>query len=343
MDEEKVLDISWGTIIKIAIAFFCFYIIYLIRDVLIWFVFAIIISVLFNPAIDFLQKKRIPRIFATIFIYVAFFGIFGFLIYLIAPLFVLEIQQFTQLFPQYFGKIAPPLKGLGISAFESFEVFTKSFQDWLSKASSNIFSAIASIFGGIFSTFTIFTLALFISLEENGIEKVIGLLSPKNKEAYILGLWKRCRNQVAGWFGSRILGAFFVGLLTFLACDIFNIKYAVSFGFLAGVFDIVPILGPVVSGIIIVMFSALDSFRKAIFIFIAFLLIQQIESNIIVPILTRKFIGLPAVLVLLSVIVGGRLWGFLGAILAIPIAGIIYEFLRDFLRKRKEEKAIVLE
>jgi len=336
MNNGRTLDITWGTILKIATAFICFYFIYLMKDILIWLIFALIISVLFNPAINFLQKRKFPRILATILIYVSIFGILGFLIYLMAPVFISEIQQFTQLFPQYFEKVAPPLKGLGIEAFENFEVFTEAFQGWLLRASSSIFNAISAIFGGIFSTVTIFAIAIFLSLEEKGVERAIGLLSPKKSEAYILNLWGRCQSKVSGWFGARILSCIFVGLTAFLACYLFNLKYAASFGFLAGILDIIPIIGPIVAGIIIVIFTALDSWLKALFILIAFILIQQIEGNILTPVLTKKFVGLPPVLVLIALMIGGKFWGILGAILAIPLAGIIYEFIRNFLKKRKE-------
>lgn len=342
MNNEKTLDISWGAILKIAIAFLCFYILYLIKDILIWTIFALIISVLFSPAIDFLQRRRIPRPLATTLIYTAIFGVFGFLIYLIAPAFVSEIQKFTQLFPQYFEKLAPPLKGLGVEAFESFEDFTKAFQDWLIQASSSIFGAIASIFGGIFSTLTIFAIAIFLSLEEKGIERAIGLISPKKYEAYFLDLWQKSQTKVSGWFGSRIFSCLFVGLMTFVAGEILAIKYALSFGILAGITNIIPIFGPIVAGIIIFVLTVLDSWWKAMLILIIFILIQQIEGNILTPILTKKFVGLPPVLVLISLMIGGKLWGIMGAILAIPLAGIVYEFLRDFLMKRKEEKTLIL-
>ena len=341
MNSERTLDISWGTILKIAITFFCFYLIYLVRDILIWTIFALIISLLFNPAINFLQRRKIPRLASTILIYFGIFGIFSLLIYYIFPPVISETQQLLQLFPQYFEKISPPLKGLGIEAFESFEVFTKVFQDWLVRASSSIFSAIASIFGGIFSTLTIFTIAIFLSLEEKGMERVIGLLSPKKYEAHVLGLFEKCQNKVSGWFGAKIIGCIFVGFLSFLACYLFNIKYAISFGFLSGILDIIPIIGPLIAGVIIFVFSALSSYFKALFILIAFILIHQIEGNILTPILAKKFVGLPPVLVLIALMIGGKLWGILGAILAIPLAGIIYEFLRDLLEKRKEKPPII--
>lgn len=339
MNQSRVLDISWETILKIAIAFFTLYLLYLLKDILVWFVFGLIISVLFNPAIDFLQKRRLPRVLATILIYVILFGVLGFLIYSIAPLFVSESQQFSKLFPDYFKKISPPLKGLGIEAFESFESFSRTFEEGLIKASANIFSALGTAFGGILSAVSIFTIALFLSLEEKGLDKMIAILSPKRYEAMVLALWSRSQKKVSGWFAARLLCSLFVGLTTFLACYVLSIKYAVSFSFLAGILNIIPIFGPVITAAVIGLLVVLSSWTKALFFLVAFLIIQQIEGNILSPILTRKFIGMPPVLVLVSVMAGATLWGVMGALLAIPIAGILFEFLRDFLKKRKEEKA----
>jgi len=338
MNQSRVLDISWGTILKLTVAFFTLYLLYLIRDILVWVVFGLILSVLFNPAVDFLSRKYFPRVLATILVYVLVFGILGFLIYSTAPLFVSEIQQFSQMFPEYFEKISPFLEGLGIEAFENFDSFSQAFEQGLTKASTNIFSALGAIFGGIFSTITIFTIALFLSLEEKGIDRVIGILSPKRYEAFVLSLWARSQKKVSGWFGARILCCLFVGLMTFVTCYVLNIKYALSFGFLAGILNIIPIIGPIITGIILTVLVALTSWTKAMFLLIAFLIIQQVEGNILNPVLTKKFIGLPPVLVLVSVMAGAKLWGVMGALLAIPIAGIMYEFLRDFLKKRKEEK-----
>jgi len=344
MNGDKVLDISWGTILKISLAFLIFYIIYLVKDILVWFIFALIISVLFNPAVTFLQRIKVPRILAVIFIYVAIFGILGLLVYWMAPVFFSEIQQFSQLFPQYFEKIAPPLRDLGVEAFENMESFSQALGSILQKASSDILSALAVFFGGVGSTIFVLSIALFLSLEGKWVERVIGLLSPRKYEAYVLALWERSQTKVAGWFGSRILLALFVGVAVFIMLHLFNVEYALSLALLAGVLDFIPVLGPVFAGAVAFIFMALDSWVKAIFVLIGFVLIQQIEGNILSPILTRKFVGLPPVLVLLSLAIGAKLLGILGAVLAIPLAGIIFEFLRDFLRKKKEEKekALVL-
>ena len=337
MNGEKVLDISWGTILKIGIALFCFYIIFLVRDILIWVIFALIISVLFNPGINFLTRLRIPRVLSVTFVYLAVFGLLGLLIYSVLPMFVSEIQQFSQLFPQYFEKISPPLRELGIEAFESMESFTQALGVVFQKASTNILSALAIIFGGIGSTIFVLAIALFLSLEEKGVERVLGILSPKQYEAYIISLWERSQTKVAGWFGARLLTCLFVGIAVFISLKLFNVKYAFILALLAGVLDFIPVLGPIIAGLIAFIFVVLESWWKALLILVVFVLIQQIEGNILTPALTKKFVGLPPVLVLISLAIGGKLLGILGAILAIPLAGVIYEFLKDFLQKKKEE------
>ena len=342
MNGEKILDISLGAIFRFALLFLIFYTLFSIKSILILIIFALIISILFNPAIDFLIKRRFPRIAAAILIYFIIFGVIGGFMYSIASALKDEIVQFIQFFPQYYDRVSPLLKWVGLDIPENFVGFIEFIQNWLGKSSKGILSALSAIFGGIFSTITIFSIALFLSLEEKGIEKMIFLLFPKRYEAQALNIWERVNRKVAGWFGARIIASFLVALGTFIACKILAVKYAISLGLLAGITNIVPIVGPIIAGAIIALFAFLDSWTKSLFILIIFILIQQVEGNIISPILTRKFIGIPPVLVLIALLVGGKLWGVLGAILAIPLAGVIFEFLNDFLKKRKEEKPAVL-
>jgi len=343
MNNEKILDISWGTLSKVGVAFFAFYVIYLIRDILIWFIFALIISILLTPVIDFLQRKRIPRIVSSTFILIFIFSILGISIYLIAfflsqnfDSLVDSINKMLVSFTQRLEEFAPFLKELGGEAFESPEAFTKSIEGWLDRASGSIISAIEAIFGGIFAAITIFTLAVFFSLEEKGIERAIRILFPKKKEEEALNIWKSCQLKISGWFGARILACFFVGIFSYIALRIFGINHSFILALFAGVTNIIPVAGPIIAGVVIALIAALDSLWMAAIILLAFIIIQQIESDILMPILAKKFIGLPPALVLISLLIGGKLWGILGAILIIPLAGIIFEFTRDYLKKRKE-------
>jgi len=149
--QEKILDISWGTILKLAVAGLTIYVLFLVRDILVWVLFGLIISILFDPAIDFLQRRKIPRPLGVIGVYSVTFGILALIIWSIAPFFVNEIQRFSQLFPQYFDTLSPALRGLGISAFTDAQSFFDAMSLGVEKIAGNIFSALFVVFGGIFS------------------------------------------------------------------------------------------------------------------------------------------------------------------------------------------------
>ncbi len=340
MNSQKILDISWETIFKISIAIIVFYLLFAIRDIFVWFIFALIISVLFNPAIEFLYRKlRIPRIIAVVFIYVGILGIFSLLVYLIVPLFSHEIREFVKVLPLYFEKISPPLKGLGFSAFSDFETFVQSFGSTLEKMANNIMNVLFTFFGGVSTTLFVITTAFFLSAEKSLAERVIFLIFPKKYEAQALTIWGDVRNKVAGWFGARILACLFVGVAAYITFVLFNVNYPFTLALLAGALNFIPYIGAAITGVLLFLILFPISILKAVFVLIAFVLIQQVEGNIVSPILMKKITGLPPALVIVSLVIGGKLWGVLGAILVIPLAGIIFEFTKEFLQKKKEQEA----
>ncbi len=335
---ERVLDISWGTIVKLAVAGFLVYVVFLIRDILVWVLFGIILSVLFDPLIDFLQKRRIPRLVSTIGVYLIIFGVLTFLVYATIPLFVGELNRFSQSFPSYFQElISPPLRGLGVAAFANAQSFLDAIGKGLEKTASNAMNVLFTIFGSIFATIFVLSVGIFLSIENKPIERTIHILFPRKYEELALDLWSRSQRKVSRWFFSRIISSLFVMVATYIALLLFDVRYPVSLSILAGVFNFVPVVGPLISGFLIALMVVLDSFLQAIFVVLAFILIQQIEENAIMPLLSRKLIGLPPALVIISLAIGARFWGIMGAVLAIPLAGILFEFLRDFFKKHKEE------
>lgn len=339
MANGSTLDISIGSVLKIGMVVLAFYVLYLIKDILALVFFALIISILFDPAIDFLQKYKVPRALGTAFLYLSFFILVGGFFYSTANSFFSEIDSFSQMIQGYFQQAYPFLKDLKLDQFQNFEVFRQYLQNWAVTASSNIPSAAATLFGGFFSMITIFTISIFLSVEEKSTEKFIYLVSPRGYEDYICNLFSNVKAKVAAWFGSRVIGCIFVGILTFIMLWAFHLEGALTLALFAAVTNIIPIAGPLIAGAAMGMFALIESQPiEVVLILAGFTLIQQIEGNILTPLITKKMVGMPPVLVIVSLLVGARLWGTLGAILVIPMAGIIYESLREFLLKRKEDR-----
>ena len=336
--ESKKTEISWESILKIGLMVVGLYVLFIVKDILIWFIFALVISILFNPFIDFIQRRKVPRIIAATFVYILFFGSVSLLMYLLVPIFVVEIRQFVQLFPYYFEKVSPSLRGLGFEAFQNFGIFLNNFQEVINSAGSNAFNGLILFFGGISSTLFVITVAFFLSVEEKAMEKFLMVIFPKRYEAYALALFEKSQKKVSGWFVARIIACIFVALVSYIAFALLNVSYPITLAFFVGIFNFVPYVGPLFSGIGLFLLIFPSEMLKGIFVLTAFFLIQMVEGSIISPILMKKIIGLSPALVLVSLALGGVLWGFLGAIMAVPLLGILFEFIKEFMEKKKERE-----
>ncbi len=332
------IDVKWRAIFKVFLVAILFYILYLIRSVLVWMVLALIISVLLNPWIRSLEKRKIPRSIGAVLVYFLLIAAFGLIVWAVIPPLATEVSYFANSgFSTYFDRVPHLLDTLGLNSIQDIASLNANLEGSLVKMSTNIFGAVASIFGTVFGGITVIALALFMSIEEKEIVDAIKMISPKKFENEVLRRWQRSQDHVVGWFGSRVVCSIAVVIMTFIMCAFLHIKFTVVLSLLAGLLNFVPVFGPLVIAVAIALVAALDSWTKVALVIIISIVIQQIESNILTPILTKKMVGLPNVLVLVSILIGGILGGVIGAILAIPFAGIIFESLRDYFNKRKEQ------
>jgi predicted PurR-regulated permease PerM len=297
-------------------------------------------TVLLTPAINFLRKLWVPKLLAVLFVYFSIFGILGILIYSMAPVFITELKQLAQNLPDYFVQISPYLQQIGIDTASMFDNFTKFLVDGLAQSSKGIISAVAVFFGGLASTAFILTASFFLSLEDNAIERFLKLILPKKYEDGIVSIFERSQNKISGWFGARIISCLFVGLASFIVFYIFGVKYAFILALVSGILNFVPYIGPLITYILILVFIAVSSGSWAIllYVLIAVFIIQEIDNKLLTPLLMKKMVDVPPVLVLISLLVGAKLFGFLGTIFAVPVFGIIYEFTKEFLENRKTEE-----
>ena len=331
---QKTLDVSWETIFKFFIVIICAYLVFVLRDILIWILFALIISTLFAPIIDFWQQKKVPRVISSLFIYIVIFGLLGLLIYLIIPPLVSEVQDFSRSLPQYLERISPFLRQIG--AFEDIENFMIFLGERLEQIVIHIFRTVAAIFGGVSATVFIIAVSFFFSLEEKPVQKFIKIIFPKKYEEQVLSLWTKSQKSIINWFWARILTCLFVGIVTLFVLLLFDVRYSFILALMVGISNFIVFLGPIIAGFIMFLFIVLESISKAIFVLIAFILIQQIESSLVQPILMKKAVGMSPAMVLIALVVGGTLWGILGAILAIPLFGLLFDFFKGFFEIKKQ-------
>jgi len=340
---ETGLHLSWDSISKVFFLIVCLYVLFVIKDIIVWFIFALILAVIFNYLIDILEQKRIPRLLSAVVLYSLVFALLGFFVYKTAPVLLNEIDDFIENLPVYLQKVSPLFEKFGVESFKSKSQLLESLRNSLDTAGSSSFGALTAIFGSVSSMVLVLAMAFFISIEKGFTIKLLGAFSPKKYHSYLFGLWGRARKKISGWFITRLIGVLFVGSLTYVVLLVLNVKYAFLLAVIAGLLDLVPIVGPLIAGVMLFSMVSLSSFVQGVFVALCFLIIQQLENNLLFPILFKKFVGVSPVLVLIALAVGAKLWGVLGAILAIPLAGVIFEVIKDYLQKKKNQTLIEAE
>jgi len=336
--EGHYLDISWKTILKVAFTTALCYLLFLVHQIIIWFLFALIIAVLLRSVIDFFRYRHFPYWLSVLLTYLLIFGILGGIIYLSLPVIIQEVHQVIVSLPAYLPEFKALLNRVGIEIpFVSLQGLSSRL---LQQAPGDIFQAVGTLFGGLASTFFVLTMAVFLSFQKQEFGEVIAFLSAKRYQKRILKAWKRSRREVSAWFWMRIIGVLFIAVTYFLTYQLFDIQGALVLGLLAGLLDFIPYFGPLAATLLGGIFVGIQvSWILAIVVVIILFALQNIESHLLTPLVGKKLIGLPPYLILLAIALGGQLFGLLGAFLAIPVVAIIYRFVVDFKTGEYQERS----
>lgn len=343
--EQKItkIDITWRALFKI-FAFLIFAVsLFLFKQIILWIFLALVISFLFNPIIDAIERKKVSRAVAALIVYGVFIAVVIWTIVSIFPPLISEITNLSSNFSFYFDRFNVFLESNGFM-ISDFKNIIDLFKEQLFSIAENAIAFAGSIMGQLFAFVTIFTLAIFLSVEKDFPVNFAKIFTIKEEtEKRVLSSFEESKRQVVGYFNAKIVASIFVVIATLIFLSIIHVKYALSLSLISGICNIIPIIGPIISCVLIMFFAVFDSWVKALIVLIFCIIIQQIESNLLVPILTKKIIGIPTVLVLVSVLIGAKLGGVFGAIFIIPIAGIIYEFIQQYFKDKKEKVRKVIE
>ncbi|RJQ30791.1 AI-2E family transporter [Candidatus Parcubacteria bacterium] len=345
---EKIfsINITTGTVIRVLVILILVAFLYLIRDIMMAVLFAVVIASGVDPAAAWLQRRKIPRLLAVILVYLIAAGFLGGMFYLIIPTTVSELSAFADNLPALLEK--PFEAGTVDKIFGNLPVFLREaignsigmVSDYISSFSAGLFDLISMALGGVVSFILIVVLSFYLSVQENGIENFLRIVIPAKYENYSIGLWMRWRKKIGLWLQGQILLGFIVGVLVYLGLTILQVEYALTFALLAAIFELVPIFGPIMAAIPPVALALLRSPLLGLEVGILYLVIQQFENHLIYPLVVRKIVGIPAIMVILALVIGAKVGGFFGMLLAIPIATVIMEALDDLNYRKKHTKEI---
>ncbi len=324
-----------------------FLLIYLLKDILVVFLFAIIIASAISPFAAWLESKGLPRLLGVLLLYLTVFGLIVLVLSLIVPFVSQDLVQLTAVFPKIVEKVSTSLDTVqrGSSGYFDFVSEIQNLLDvlsnYLQEFAQSAIGLVVSIFGGVFSFVAIIIISFYLSVMRRGIENFLSSVAPARYEGYAIDLWKRAEIKVGRWLQGQLLLGLIVGLVVYVGLSLMKIKFAIVFGLLVMVLEIVPVAGPVLAAIPAVLFAFIQDPTMALWVILFYVVVQQLENHILVPLVLGKTTGLNPVVVILALLIGARLAGIAGAILAVPTATIIVEIIDDLAKHKEMKRAAV--
>ncbi|MSR71479.1 MAG: AI-2E family transporter [Candidatus Taylorbacteria bacterium] len=346
------ISISSGTVLKTILYVVLFYVLFMIRDLILVVFGAVVIASSIEPVTKWLGKRRIRRLPSVIIIYflvaLILFGIFFFFL----PQVLSEALTYVNSLPQNMNTsdLWSPIKDSslfssftssvqGMSSNFSLQEVVGQAQAFITGTGAGVLKTANFVFGGALSFILIIVLSFYFAAQEDGVGNFLRIVTPPKSQKYIIDLWKRSQLKIGYWFQGQLFLGLLIGILIYVPLLILGVKHALLLATLAGIFELVPIFGPLLSAFPGILVAYVDGgVTLGLIVAGVYIIIQQLENHLIYPLVVRKIVGISPIVVILSLVIGAKLAGFLGILLSVPIAAVFMEFINDV---EKDRKAVV--
>jgi predicted PurR-regulated permease PerM len=341
MDEVKKvvnINITWQGIIKIIAVLLAVYLLFLLKGILATIFAAFLLTSAIEPAVNWLAKRKIPRVLSAAVLYLIVISFFGIFVYLFVPPVVKEVVEFSHNSPAYVSEVTSHLSFLngystdqnGATLIDEINSLGANWQGAVGK----IFSSLVTFFGGIFSFVLILVLSFYMIAEDQALNKLILSVVPKKNQPYALGLAERIEDGVGRWLRGQLILSLIVFAIIYVGLLIIGVKYALVLAIIAGLAEFIPYLGPLIAAIPALLVCLIQAPMLILPVVILYYLTQWLESHVIVPQVMGRIIGLNPIIIIVVMLTGFKLAGLVGVVLAIPLAMTLNIVLGDIINSR---------
>jgi len=338
MAERIQVDISTASVFRAILVIVGVVLLYLLSDVVIILLLSVVIASAVQPFVNWFNAKVGPRVVGVLLLYLVFLGALAAVSSLVLPSVLADLSNLNTFLPKVTQQITTSLDTVQQGSPRYFD-FVAEIQNilevlsgYLQQFSQSALNLAVSAFGGLFSFVAVLVLSFYLSVMKDGVPSFLSAVVPERYEDYVNDLWRRVEVKVGYWLQGQLLLALIVGLLVYVGLVLLGVKFALVFAILALGLEILPVAGPVIAAIPAVLFAFIQSPALGFWVLVMFIVVQQAENHLLVPLVLGKTTGLNPVVVMLAILIGWKLAGIVGALLGVPIATIVVEILDDMAR-----------
>jgi len=301
---------------------------YLARDALMLIYVAALIAMGFAPVVRFLQgphARALPRTLAIFAVYVAVIGIFVIIGLIVVPPLVAQAGELWNRVPLMFDAFQRFLLRHQLTTRHATlqEAVQNAPAGTGGNAVSTAFVAISSLVSGLFEVVTVLILSFYFLIEAESISNYLIRFVPEDKRTRVATASRQAVRKVSAWLRAQILLASVMGVLAAVGLGLMGEPYFYVIALIAAAGETIPIVGPLLAGTTAVIVALTSSTKLAVTVGLFFLALHELEANILVPKIMQARVGVSPVAVIMGLLIGGALWGVIGAVLAIPTVAIL--------------------
>jgi predicted PurR-regulated permease PerM len=322
------------------------YVLYIVRSVVVLVFVAGFLAVALGPPVDFLQRRGMRRSLAILTIYLAFAAaIFGVGLLVVPPV----VDQVNGLSKDIPGWVKDLRKSKTFRKYDDKYHISKKLNEQAAKLPSKLGSAASTlqdvtvgVFGALVKLVTVLTMTFFL-LADGG--RLIGWLlriRGPTEEERLRRLFEDIYRSTAGYVAGNLMISVIAGIVTYFTLTVLNVPFAAPLAVLMAFLDLIPLVGATIGGLVIGIVTAFHDFPTATIVWVVVLLVyQQVENNVLQPVIYRRTVDVAPLLTIISILIGSTLLGVLGALVAIPIAAALQIAIRELWAAREPSLAIV--
>lgn len=338
--------ISTDTFLRFLVVVACAALIWFLKDIFISILVSVVLASAISPLASKMSKYYIPRALTVFLILSTMVAIFVAIFVLLVPTIYNEFAAFSKSFYVFQRDVINYISSYtGNKQLISEVIREWSLEDIQNFALSLITSssgAVANTAGAVsyfmFQTVFIFVISFYLAVLPNGVERFLRVITPSKHENYVIHLWSRSQKKIVAWAKGQFILAVLIGVSVYIGLSIIGMENALLFAMLAAVGEVIPIVGMMIATIPAVLVALLSGGAPfAVTVLIFYVLITQFENHILAPMVVNRVVGIPSVVVIISLVVGGTLAGFWGVLLAVPVAATIMELVGDVEFSKKAQ------
>lgn len=319
----RKIDISHRTIVFIALFALSVWLLYLIRDLLLLLFVALIFTSALSPAVNFFVRLKLPKAVGILITYILVFSVVGGILAGILPPLVEQT-----------GRLITTLPALLAEKFNLTNFDKTIFQSEIAALSKGVYGFALDLFSNLLTIVFLIVLTFYLLLEKENLQSRAASLVIGYQER-LERLFVAIEDKLGAWLRGQLLLSVIIGVLVYIGLTILGIPYALPLALFAGILEVVPVIGPIISALPAIGLAIIISPVLAGGVTAMYFVIQQLENHVIVPQVMKRAVGLNPLVVILAIAVGGRLLGLAGGILAVPITVVVQIIVADLLKERK--------